>query len=115
MDMDGIYRNLEEAERALNICGWIPVVSLLTGNLRVTAGAVEAAAGAAISVAAAAGRDRELCGHGLNLLFHGGMNIVRGNVEMCPIGHFLCFCYDLSGARYEYERHPWRNVRILNF
>lgn len=98
-------RNLSQFEKALNVAGYIPIVSSVSGAVRVLYGKIEVVAAvgtAAISALKALFSDargsKEWFGRSvmaLDYALHGVANIVRGYIEMVPfLGLALCLPYD---------------------
>ena len=104
--LDCTFRNLETT---FNKFGYFPIVSTVSGSIRILGGKVEVITGLALSAIAILrifqnkdNRTRQIH-HGAELALHGGANILRGMVESIPFfGNAGCLIYDDSN-RFEYS------------
>lgn len=116
--MHPMQRALDQAlhtfEKVLNVAGYVPFVSAISGAIRIGYGKVEVigaiAAGALLTVKALFNRDAEqrsfdfkyAVAVAANYSIHGLANIGRGFVEALPIINLSCLVYDLTGTRIQY-------------
>ncbi len=120
--MDQIRIKLDQTlgvfESGLNVAGYVPLVSTISGALRVNYGKLEiigavAAAGIIAVKALFAGTEQyNEFNHAVEILFtyasHGAANVVRGIIEIFPfVSLATCLPYDLLGHRYSY---PFENA-----
>jgi len=105
--------HFQGVEGVLNWLGYIPLVSLVSGSLRVIYGTMEVGLGLLLAVKLFAeskiSSDNEKlylqeAQHQLQYVAHGFANIVRGWVEICFIvGNILTFIYDYFEIRCKYS------------
>jgi hypothetical protein len=94
-------------EKGLNVLGWVPFVSSLSGAFRMVVAKVMIVttlilAAAEFMIGYLSSRAYRLQSHKCYLM-HGVGNWVRGSIESFPfIGNLLCFIYDLSHLRLQY-------------
>jgi hypothetical protein len=90
-------------EKTLNVFGYIPIISTISGSIRAVYGKVELISGLGIaaisSLSCSYNRNVD---HGLELAVHGLANICRAAVEIIPFVNWLCIPYDLAN-RFEYQ------------
>lgn len=109
-----IDKGLHKFEKALNIPGYIPFISSVSGQVRIAYGKIEiitAIAMGAFFIAKgllspnAQQRDKDI-NYGLFVATHyslqGMANIARGIVESIPFANLLCIPYDLFDKRVRY-------------
>lgn len=114
---EAVERVLYTIEQGLNVAGYIPVVSNISGSIRIAFGLTEIIGGLAAGIFMTAkglltGKDRqEKLNHVkytiefiyLPSFCHGMTNYGRGLVEMVPLlGNLSTFLYDKSGYRLRY-------------
>jgi len=110
-----LNKTLNSFEHGLNIAGFFPIVSTISGSLRISYGKLEVigaiAAAALIAVRAlflvnASDRDLEYkkaIEIFINYSLHGCANIIRGMMEVFPfVSLVTCLPYDLMGNRFAY-------------
>lgn len=116
--MHPMHRTLDQAlhtfEKVLNFAGYIPIVSTISGSIRIAYGKAEVvgavAAGALLAIKALCNTDADQRARdmdyavavGVNYSIHGLANIGRGFVEAIPIINLSCLVYDLTGTRIQY-------------
>jgi len=89
---------LIRAERALNMCGYIPVVSSFTGAFRVVAAVIQLLVAALFALLLTLVRCAALSRRCWNISANGLANIFRGAVEKIPLaGNLACYLYDRNG------------------
>ncbi len=111
----GLNKTLSISEQWLNIAGYIPGVSSVSGALRIAGGKTEiigaVGASAIVALAALSAADSAERRQGLRravtilttYLLHGIANVFRGSIEMIPfLSLMTCLPYDLLGNRFTY-------------
>jgi hypothetical protein len=120
---DSLDNWLEKIEQpVLNIAGYIPVISQVSGPLRMALGQCEIIAGLAaaafMAIAALFNPNAQERQHQLNkaleiavkYTLHGGANLFRGSIELVPFFSLVtCLPYDLFGNRFSYIRGQGSN------
>lgn len=119
---DSLDSWLENVEHGLNIAGYVPLVSSISGPLRMVLGKCEVIGGLATAafMAIAALFDPHPVEklHQLNraleiavkYTLHGAANLFRGTIEAIPfVSLVTCLPYDLSGNRVSYIREFGNN------
>ncbi len=119
---DSLDNWLEKIEPGLNIAGYFPVISSVSGPLRMVLGQCEIigglAAAAFMAIAALFNPNARERQHQLNkaleiavkYTLHGGANLFRGGIEMIPFASLVtCLPYDLLGNRFSHIRGQGRN------
>ena len=112
-------RTLAMAEKAFNVLGWIPLISSISGPIRMTAGRIEAIAFSILSSAtllvANITENKELFKEADRLstyIWHGMANFCRGAIETVPLlGNFLTISYDLNAS--SRMSYPMESRRLL--
>jgi hypothetical protein len=90
-------------EKALNVFGYVPLVSNISGSLRVVLGKIQLVASAVLALIALFVGQPVLAISLLICCVNGLPNIFRGFVENIPvIGNIACLCYDILGGRISY-------------
>ena|ERR1700690_1508783 len=118
-----LNNTLAKVERGFDYVGYIPVVSALSGALRVVCGKIEIIAGIAASALTAivalfsptAYERHEGMKKAANILttytVHGIANIFRGALEATALlGTVACLPYDLFGNRFSYPQEERRGI-----
>ncbi len=105
---------LHTIEQVLNVAGYLPLVSMISGSIRIAYGKIEVigavAAGALLALKGFANSDPEQrskeVDYGVavivNYSIHGLINIGRAFVEAIPLINLSCLVYDLAGGRIQY-------------
>ena len=114
---DALDSRFEWFEQKLNIAGYFPIVSTISGGIRICFGKLELIGAIVTSAFMAikalfnpdvAERRQELdkAGHVfVKYAMHGGANILRGSLEMILfLSLVTCLPYDLRGNRFAYVR-----------
>ncbi len=112
-------------ETGLNYAGYIPLVSTLSGAIRINYGKIEVigaiASAALIAIRAFANDSQTERAEQLNLALqvitayslHGIANIFRGILEMVPfLSLVTCLPYDLLKHRFSYPREDAQLLRV---
>ena len=122
-------RSLSAFEKGLNIAGYIPFVSSISGPCRIVYGKVLVIGSIAASVLSAfdklqhahdtAGRQQALKGAVeifMTYSLHGISNIFRGIIESTPfLSLITCLPYDLLAQRFAYPYEPARPNHPISF
>lgn len=91
------YESLRALDVTLNTLGYIPLVSNVSGAVRLIYGKVQiigAIAGAIFAIISASNPILSLASY---FIISGCLHIVRGCVEQVPVvGNLACFIYDVS-------------------
>lgn len=100
-----LERSFAVTERALNSCGYVPVLSTLTGALRLVAGLVQTAVASTFSFLLLLAKRPLLSTRYGFIATHGLANVCRGFVEMVPLlGNMFCYTHDRSTVRMVYAQ-----------
>jgi hypothetical protein len=118
--------SLEKFEHALNIAGYVPLVSSVSGVIRAVLGKIEViggiATGAILAIAAlfnphASQRHAQLnkaAEVAVKYSLHGVANLLRGTIEVFPLLSLVtCLPYDLMGNRFSYFRENFNNRGVF--
>lgn len=101
-------------EKFLNIPGSIPIVSSISGPVRIAAGQLQAGIGALMTIGgvvayltaeleADQAEYRADTTRSAEFAMHGVANIIRGAVESIPLLNLLTIIYDGTHSRFEYR------------
>ena len=93
--------SFQSFEKMLNVFGYIPIVSSVSGSVRQVYGNVQVIGGLATAVLSSLSNQRQ-AEHGLEIAVHGIANMCRSSVEMVPFLNLACIPYDM-GNRFEYQ------------
>ncbi len=116
---------LAATERTLNLFGYVPFVSTVSGGLRIIYGKVEIITGLALSAIGIVGAlckqgsDRKSAMDQADSFFkysiHGLANVARGLVESVPFVNLVCFFWDQANERMAYPSELCqRQIHQLN-
>ncbi|MEI6242148.1 MAG: hypothetical protein WCP39_01945 [Chlamydiota bacterium] len=90
-------------EKVLNIFGYIPIVSSISGPIRAIMGKIQVIACAVLAVLAFLTGREAMAWRCVICFVHGVANYFRGNIETIPvIGNIACLVYDVLG-RFSYS------------
>jgi hypothetical protein len=115
-------KSFAASEKALNVLGWVPFVSTLSGGVRMMAGKIQAVAFAVFAsllfVYAYLSNNQKLLAAADRLttyIWHGMANVCRGFVEMIPIGgNIATILYDADPAsRLRYPSEAARPAHLI--
>lgn len=113
--MQTIENLAARAEQFLNPIDWIPLISCVSGTLRILLGAIEAAAGVAFAAYKIfhifLGKEETFYSAfrcGTCYWTHGIGNIVRGYFAVIPLLNLSLYFYDQHIGRYNYPREIMR-------
>ncbi|MBI2809786.1 MAG: hypothetical protein HYX67_02990 [Candidatus Melainabacteria bacterium] len=100
-----IARSLSKAEEALNLLGYIPMVSIASAAVRTLGGKLQALGGLCYAVWNFFKMRPFRAKMGLEYLFHGVCNIVRAMIEAVPfLSLATCLPYDrVFKKRFKYS------------
>ena len=113
--LESLDRGLAGAEKALNVLGWVPFVSSVSGAVRMSAGKVMVVAFAVLSaltyIMAYMSNNQKLMDKAdqfTQYIWHGFANVGRGFVESIPfLGNVCTILYDSEpAARMCYPNEP---------
>jgi hypothetical protein len=100
---------LNNLDQSLNSAGEIPVLSTITGSLRITLGLAETISNIALSLLAlfplVFQNNKRMIGECANHSVHGIINIIRGAIEALPIiGNVIMYAYNRSDIFPHFDR-----------
>jgi len=111
---------LQGFEQCLDLAGYIPIVSSISGGIRIDYGMCEIVAGLAIGILGAAAalftRDYKVFWWGMEIVVHGFANIARGGIECQKWINLLCLMSDYfaytenSHLRLRYDTPIWIKI-----
>jgi hypothetical protein len=91
------YESLRAIDLALNTFGYIPIISNLSGAVRLLYGKVQIIGAIAGTIFAIISVSNPVLSLASYFFVSGCMHIIRGCVEQIPIiGNWACFIYDVS-------------------
>ena len=116
-------------EKVMNILGYIPVISFLSGLVRLIEGAINSAyhtahfeseADKALGIGAYTEEEMQIAAFNARKSYdyikHSEQNMARGCVEMLMplIGNIVCLAYDIFGGRNKYPAEKGSNVAFIS-
>ncbi len=123
---DAIDSGFEWFEHGLNTAGYLPIVSTVSGSLRVSFGKLEVigaiVVAAFIAIKALFNPDpiekylqlEKATQILVKYSLHGAANVLRGTLEIFPLLSLVtCLPYDLSGKRFAYVRESYPGTYLL--
>lgn len=116
IEFDQMNQLLTSFEKGLNVVGYVPIVSTISGSVRLAYGKLEAiVAIAAIAFHFMAGLigiegSAEKLRAAVPYVLHGFANMGRGLVEILPFINLTCYLYDQTQPGYSYPSLTSRAV-----
>ncbi|MEI6242149.1 MAG: hypothetical protein WCP39_01950 [Chlamydiota bacterium] len=90
-----VERSFSSAEKVLNVTGYVPFVSSVTGPLRALMGKIQVIVFAVLAINAYMLGQKAVGERCVTCILNGFANIVRGTVESVTLlGNLCCFIYD---------------------